>query len=87
MFPKPGGSKFSNIQGPKLQCKRLLLDVSNIKKNSFGGKNMRHLANSMKWSNFARRMGKLIYKVMHFIKFLKAQDPNKARFVYLDPFG
>jgi hypothetical protein len=44
-------------------------------------------ATSMKRSHVIRRKGKLVDKIMHFIKSLKTQDPNKARFVRLDNAG
>jgi hypothetical protein len=42
---------------------------------------------SMKLSHFMRRKGKIIKNVMHFMKSLKAQDPNKVKYIHLDNAG
>ena len=75
----------------KLPGERILIDVSYIKRESLGKKNMWILiedqASTMKWSYFGRRKNELIDIVYDFILKLKKTNENLGKFLRMDNSG
>jgi hypothetical protein len=70
---------------------RLLIDISYVKKESLGGKNIWILiedqATSMKWSTFVRRNGGMVKVVTDFVVSLRNKNKELVRFIRVDNAG
>ena len=75
----------------RIPGERILIDVSYIKRESLGKRNMWILiedqASTMKWSHFGRRKNESINIVFNFIQQLKAKSPNLGKYLRMDNSG
>ena len=72
----------------KTPGERLLMDISYIKQESLGKRNIWILIedqnSKMKWSIFTKRKGEMVTEMIKFIKVLKMKNPLNVRFLRMD---